>query len=141
MTATKLMCLYQIIQSSQRSATGFQVVVTQGEDLKEFLLVLEGVIELRTRRPERHRSAIRSLKRGSSYGESQLLRGAPADATGIVASATCVALVASRASFLACLEPLLKASCRGALGFLATTSASCKGVSRYADSCFGSPCR
>ena len=99
-----------------------------GEEQQQFVVVLHGVIELRTKK------GVATLLRGGALGHEQCMQGKPAIATAVVASGTCMALVLQKSQFLACLEPLLKDAERITISFFASKCPAFHGTDRYATS-------
>lgn len=95
-----------------------------GEEQQQFVVVLHGVIEMRTKK------GVATLLRGGALGQEQCMQSKPAKATAIVASGTCKALVLAKSQFLACLEPLLKDAERITISFFASKCPALHGTDR-----------
>ena len=101
-----------------------QVISRMGDEQQQFVVVLHGVVELRTKK------GVASLLRGGAIGAEECMQNKVAVATAVVSSGNCQALVLQKSQFLACLEPLLKDAERITISFFASKCPAFYGTER-----------
>ncbi|KAK9818060.1 hypothetical protein WJX72_006426 [[Myrmecia] bisecta] len=92
-----------------------KVVYSQGDDPQKFYLILNGIVEVATRRLGHRSKTVK--KKGETFAETCLLTGEPSTET-ITTYSKCIFLTVAKQDFLGVLEPYLLQEKRAIVDFL-----------------------